>query len=85
MAKTIRLRKEPRDVVVITGNDGGFLSGKCFACGQSGWLEGYGYPSHINTDEINKGWHLKHKKSCPMNAVVDDNGDLKPGYRKRGD
>jgi len=69
----VTLKKEAEDVIIITENHGGYLEGKCFACGASGWINGCGYPSRVKAP----GAHLQHKADCPMNAALNDDGSLK--------
>jgi hypothetical protein len=67
-------------VVVVTENHGGYKGGRCVACDAIGWLDNeHGYPSHVKGVLGNK---LKHKKSCPMNSVLNDNGTLKKVRQK---
>lgn len=73
MAQLITINKKPEDVIIIDDNHGGYETGHCYACKASGWIDGLGYPHRAKAP----GAHLKHKKSCPMNAVLDDQGDLK--------
>lgn len=60
------------DVVLVTENHGGYLGGRCIACGSAGWIEGYGFPFGTR----NKGNYVVHKKACPMNAIINKEGDL---------
>ena len=55
------------NVVFVESDHGGYKSGKCLACGESGWLDGWGY--NYNQKNV-MGNHLKHKKDCPMNAHI---------------
>lgn len=67
--RKVRLTLDPEVVVRVTENHGGYLAGRCEACGVIGWLEGrlglrYGDYTEFDT------W-LKHKKACPINKVID--------------
>jgi hypothetical protein len=44
------------DCFIVTGNDGGYLSGHCIACGKGGW-----FTSLIET---------KHEKNCPIGKII---------------
>lgn len=70
----VTIRKKPSDVVVIDQDYGGHLCGHCFACGASGWLDGLGYPSRVKKPP---GAHLQHKKWCPMNRRLRNDGSLR--------
>ena len=70
----ITLQKNAKDVIIVTEDHGGHLSGYCFACGSSGWVNGHGYPNRVKNV---LGSHLKHRAECPMNAVLKNNGSLK--------
>ena len=67
----VTIQKEAKDVIVVDENDGGY--GHCFACGASGWIDGYGYP---NRAENAPGGRLRHTAKCPMNAVLNDDASL---------
>lgn len=73
MMTTVTIQKNAKDLIIITGNLGGYKTGYCFACDASGWIDGYGYPNRVK----GKGAHLQHKAKCPMNKVLNDNGVLK--------
>lgn len=76
------LELDVQDVVVITENHGGYLTGKCVGCKADGWLgdTGYGYPARSRRKGA--GYHLKHKASCPMNDILNNDGSLNvPGCR----
>ena len=71
----ITLQKDAKDVVVITGDHGGYTEGYCFACNASGWIKGQGgYPNCVKNTP---GSHLKHEVECPMNVVLNNDGSLK--------
>jgi hypothetical protein len=74
MAVRVTIRIDASKVVQVTEDHGGFLAGKCFACGASGWLEGRGYP-HRAKDV--PGSHLRHGASCPMNRALNNDGSLR--------
>lgn len=50
------------DVIIITSNDGGYLGGRCSACGATGWLDNkYGYPFGCTP-----GNKLVHTADCDL-------------------
>ena len=56
------------NMVEVTEDHGGYLSGRCLACGELGWLDGeHGYAAHHRRPMSNR---LKHKKSCPLNPYI---------------
>jgi hypothetical protein len=63
-----KMIKVPIDnVIVITSNDGGYLGGRCVACGESGWVDNkYGYP--FGTPRSNK---LVHKMNCGLGSLLE--------------
>lgn len=67
MAVDPRMIKVPIDnVIVITSNDGGYLSGQCQACGAVGWVDNkYGYP--FGCPSSNK---LVHKEGCDLGSKL---------------
>lgn len=77
--KMVIIRKRPSEVIMVTEDHGGFQTGRCLACGESGWLEGLGFPAWA----MAYGAHLKHKKRCPMNRLLDEKGQLKKPKKKR--
>lgn len=61
-AKPIMIKVPIDSVIVITSNDGGYLGGRCTACGESGWVDNkYGYP--YGCPRTNK---LVHKQDCDL-------------------
>lgn len=74
MSAMITIKKKPNDVIVIDEDHGGYKNGHCIACGASGWITNLGYPHRVRNAP---GAHLHHKKSCPMNNVLNDEGELK--------
>ena len=68
--KKIKIEIDPEKLVIVTGNDGGFLSflsGNCIACGASGWIVG---KLGRKTGSKDRGSDLVHKPSCPVNNVI---------------
>jgi hypothetical protein len=60
-------------VVIVTENHGGYLGGKCLACGASGWLDNkYGWPFGTHDKP-----GFKHHRTCPMNDVLDSKGEFR--------
>lgn len=55
-------------VVQVTSNHGGYWAGECTLCDAVGWLDGRHGWKHGSDCMSNR---LIHKKSCPMNAVLD--------------
>lgn len=70
---TVTLQKDAKEVIIVDEDHGGYLSGHCFACGASGWIDGSGYPSHVSAP----GYHLQHNVECPMNVLLNDDGSSK--------
>ncbi len=74
MPKTVAI--DPKKVVIVTEDHGGYLAGECIACNALGWLEPrYGYPYRVKGTVIGSG--VVHKKGCPMNKVLNDDGTFK--------
>lgn len=71
----ITLPKNPEEAIVIDEDfQGNFKRGHCIACGASGFVDGLGFP--YSAKNISRT-SLKHRMECPLNAVLDDNGNLK--------
>lgn len=67
---------DPKKLVIITENYGGYLGGECVVCGASGWLSPrYGYP-HNSKKGLAMGNRIIHKEDCPMSKVLNENGDF---------
>jgi len=66
--------KVPIDnVIQITSNDGGYLGGRCTACGESGWVDNkYGYP--FGCPKTNK---LVHAGNCDLGNRLSIKVELK--------
>ncbi len=87
MTKTVPV---PIDRIVITiSNDGGYLSGECIICSAIGVTVAgapssrFGYPFHVQRitnvkgEKLIMGNRLFHKAACPMNDILDSNGEPK--------
>jgi hypothetical protein len=74
MSQTVAV--DPKKVVIVTEDHGGYLAGKCIACDAGGWLEPrYGYPHRVKGNVM--GNRLIHEEDCPMNEVLNDDGSFK--------
>jgi hypothetical protein len=62
-------------LVIVTEDHGGYHGGECLVCGECGWIveQQFGIPYNGNK-ELNA---LKHKKSCPVGARLDKQGNWK--------
>lgn len=50
------------NVIITTSNDGGYIGGRCVACGEQGWVDNkYGYPYGV--PRTNK---LVHTEDCDL-------------------
>jgi|GEM_PF-2703842 hypothetical protein len=75
--KQITLTLDIDKVVRVTKDRGGYKEGECVACGAHGWMHTrYGYP-HGSRAGKEKGNGINHKKDCPMNAYLNNDGSLK--------
>jgi len=72
--KMISITIEATEAVVLRDSHTGNTAGYCVACGASGWVRGYGYPYRARKVPTSQ---LKHKKSCPMNAVLKNDGTMR--------
>lgn len=67
---------DAKKVVIVTEDHGGHLVGECIACGTRGWLSPrYGYPHRVKDTVMGNG--VIHKKDCPMNEILNDDGTFK--------
>lgn len=61
-------------VIKIIRVEGGNKLAICLSCKAKGWLIwSYGYPAHSTTGISSE---LTHKDDCPMNEVLDDEGNI---------
>jgi hypothetical protein len=69
----------PSEVITVAGSyrsdERDEKLGDCQICQASGWLHyGYGYP--YGAKDVSQNF-LVHKKSCRMNSLLKENGQLK--------
>jgi hypothetical protein len=65
--KPITVVIDPRKLIRITSDDGGYLGGHCLMCGQGGWIDndlGYAFGSDIMSNR------LIHTRECPLNEAI---------------
>ena len=80
--RTITMVKSIDEVVRAEEHGGVASSGTCMACHASGWLEGighkgarYGYPAGTGKKD---SVLLTHREGCPMNAILNADGSVRP-------
>lgn len=74
MTEPVFIKVPIDNVIVITSNDGGYLGGRCVACGAHGWVDNkYGYPNG-GCDMSNK---LIHKQGCDLGSKLKIKVELK--------
>ena len=67
----VTVKLDPEQIVVVSGNHGGYLTGECLACGALGWIDGrFGLKSNSPDAREWRGSHLVHKRSCQMNQFA---------------
>lgn len=72
-----KIQIDAKNVVIVTGDRGGYKEGMCVACRATGWLTTeFGRPNRAQKEEKSLS-KLTHSSFCPMNAVLNDDGSLK--------
>jgi hypothetical protein len=69
-----------RNVLRCSQNDGGYESGECTACGETGWFaeSGHGYPwSKVKFPYGDVKAGLMHKKNCAYGKLLKKDGSFK--------
>lgn len=72
---------DPRCLVQATSDDGGYICGKCVACGASGWMNSDQVKGRLGVPHGSKLTAIVHKENCPLGAALNTDGSIKPAYR----
>lgn len=74
---------DTKNLIVVTGDHGGYLTGRCIACHEGGWIfdekprdAPYGWPYGANGKHVMQNGII-HEKDCPVGALLTENGKLK--------